>query len=329
LNPSETIPIGHTSVRVTRLGLGGASLGNLYSPISNEQAQSTIDRALDLGVRYIDTAPLYGSGLSEYRIGNAIKTRSPKQLTISTKVGRLLKPSASTRISQFPGSPSLEPYFDFSQKGIISSYESSLQRLGVSSADILLIHDPDDHLDQAIHHSYPALVELRSKGRVQAIGLGTNDWKKALYILKECPSLDCVLLAGRYTLLEQGALAEFLPYCLAKGIGVIIGGPFNSGILSSDLNSTSVLKYNYTSAPIDVLQKARRINAVCERFGVSLKAAALQFILAHPAIVSVIPGSRSPEEVEENFSLATQVIPHQLWEEMKQHRLIVRDSPTE
>jgi D-threo-aldose 1-dehydrogenase len=326
MNPIERVRVGQTKLSVTRLGLGGAALGNLYQSMSDDQAYSAVNRALDMGIRYIDTAPLYGVGLSESRIGKAIHGFPRNELTISTKVGRLLRPKTK-EMEEFVDVPPLEPYFDYSRNGILESYRRSLERLGVSRTDILLIHDPDDHLEQAIEESYPALDELRTQGEVTAIGVGMNDWKKELLLAKKC-KFDCLLLAGRYTLLEQEALVEFLPYCQENGISVIVGGPFNSGILASNLDSGESAKYNYQTASSEILEKARRIKHICDMYSVSIKAAALQFVLAHPAIVSVIPGSRSPAEAAENFQLTSTKIPSELWENLKKENLIARESPT-
>jgi D-threo-aldose 1-dehydrogenase len=325
MDPLEKVPVGQTKVTVTRLGLGGAALGNMYEAVSDEQANSTIQKALQLGIRHVDTAPEYGVSLSESRVGRAIRDFPKNVLTISTKVGRLLRKRRSEN-SQWIDAPPLESYFDFSKKGVLESYKNSLERLGTKRADILFIHDPDDDLEEAANQSFPALDELRTQGDVTAIGAGMNDWEKELWLAKSC-KLDCFLLAGRYTLLEQGALEEFLPYCEKQGISIIIGGPYNSGILASDLDSREAPMYNYEVAPSDILEKAKRIKRVCDRHGVPIKAAALQFVVAHPAVISTIPGSRSPDEVEENFRLMKAEIPPKLWEDLKDEKLIARNSP--
>lgn len=325
MDPTKRVPIGQTKLTVTRLGLGGAALGNLYQHVSDEQASLTIKKALDLGIRHIDTAPLYGVGVSETRIGRTIRDFPKNELTISTKVGRLLRKISGVN-PEWAGGIHVESYFDFSRKGILESYRSSLDRLGLKRADILLIHDPDDYIQQAIKESYPVLAELRSEGEVTAIGAGMNDWRKELELARNC-ELDCFLLAGRYTLLEQGANDEFLPYCQEHGISVIIGGPFNSGILASNLDSAETPMYNYDSAPPEILDQARKIKRLCDKYGVPLKAAALQFVFAHPAVISTIPGARSPEEVVENFQMMKTKIPSRLWDELKNEKLISQNSP--
>ena len=318
--------VGKTKLTVTRLGLGGTGLGNLYRAISDDQAYETVRRALDLGVRYIDTAPLYGSGLSESRIGKAIRDFPKSELTISTKVGRLLRPKTK-EIEQFVNVPPFEPYFDYSRKGVLESYQKSLERLGLNRADILLIHDAEEDLEWAIEESYPVLKELRLRTEVTAIGAGIDDWKKELVLARRC-QIDCLLLVGRYTLLVQEALKEFLPYCEKNGISVIVGGPFNSGILASNLDSGENSTFDYKPASEDILLKARKIKHICDHYGVPIKAAALQFVLAHPAVISVIPGSRSPEEITENFEMIKVKIPDGFWENLKSEGLIETDSPT-
>jgi len=229
------------------------------------------------------------------------------------------------RPAEFADLPPLAEVFDFSRDGVLRSLESSLQRLKLDRVDILLLHDPDTHYDQAMQEAYPTLRELRSQGVVEAIGAGMNQWEMLLRFAKE-GDFDCFLLAGRYTLLEQGALPQFLSYCREKGISVIIGGPYNSGILASDL--TEGAKYNYRDAPPEVLAKARRIKTICDQHGVPLKAAALQFVLAHPAVAAVIPGARTPQEVEENFRLLQHPIPAALWQDLKREGLLEATAPT-
>ena len=307
MEATDTRQIGRTSLQVTCLGLGGVFLAR-EAPRS--EAEALIDRAADLGVRYFDTAPMYGIGESERRYRNPLARLDRSRFVLSTKVGRLLREDVG-------GS---EPWhFDFTRDGVLRSFETSLQRLGLDRVDILLVHDPDDHADQALREAFPALIELREQGLVGAIGAGMNQWELELRFARELP-LDCFLLAGRYTLLEQGALAEFLPYCEANGISVIAGGPYNSGILASDLDDSA--NYNYRAAPPQMLDRARAIKAICDRHGVPLKAAALQFILAHPAVAAVIPGAASVAEVEENARMIETPIPAALWPELQEAGLL-------
>lgn len=312
MKATDTRQIGRTSLSVTCLGLGGVFLAR---DAPRSEAEALIDRAYETGVRYFDTAPMYGLGESERRYNGPLSRLERSGFVLSTKVGRLLQEDVG----------GAEPWhFDFTRDGVLRSFETSLQRLGLDRVDILLVHDPDDHADQAIREAFPAVVELREQGLVGAIGAGMNQWELELRFARELP-LDCFLLAGRYTLLEQTALAEFLPYCEANGISVIAGGPYNSGILASDLDDTA--RYNYATAPPEMLDRARAIKAVCDRHGVPLKAAALQFILAHPAVAAVIPGAASVAEVEENARMIEAPIPADLWSELKAARLLDPAAP--
>lgn len=312
MKATDTRQIGRTSLSVTCLGLGGVFLAR---DAPRSEAEALIDRAYKTGVRYFDTAPMYGLGESERRYNGPLSCLERSGFVVSTKVGRLLQEDVG-------GS---EPWhFDFTREGVLRSFETSLQRLGLDRVDILLVHDPDDHADQAIREAFPALIELREQGLVGAIGAGMNQWELELRFARELP-LDCFLLAGRYTLLEQTALAEFLPHCEANGISVIAGGPYNSGILASDLDDAA--RYNYATAPPEMLDRARAIKAVCDRHGVPLKAAALQFILAHPAVAAVIPGAASVAEVEENARMIESPIPAALWSELKDAGLLDPAAP--
>ena len=312
MKATDTRPIGRTSLSVTCLGLGGVFLAR---DAPRAEAEALIDRAYETGVRYFDTAPMYGLGESERRYNGPLSRLDRSGFVLSTKVGRLLQEDVG-------GS---EPWhFDFSRDGVLRSFETSLQRLGLDRVDILLVHDPDDHADQAIREAFPALIELREQGLVGAIGAGMNQWELELRFARELP-LDCFLLAGRYTLLEQTALAEFLPHCETNGISVIAGGPYNSGILASNLDDTA--NYNSRTAPAEMLDRARAIKAVCDRHGAPLKAAALQFILAHPAVAAVIPGAASVAEVEENARMVEAPIPAALWAELKEAGLLHPAAP--
>jgi D-threo-aldose 1-dehydrogenase len=321
---TDQVEIGATGLRVTRLGLGGVALSG--APPATDPAQNTsemeathlIHRSLELGVNYLDTAPMYGLGQSEMRYGDALRGVERERYVISTKVGRVLDPVE-------PGGTEMAWSFDFSREGAIRSFESSLQRLGLDHVDILYVHDPDDHYQQALTQTLPFLMELRDQGRVKAIGAGMNQWEMELQFAKES-LVDCFLLAGRYTLLDQSALPEFLPYCVEQNISVVAGGPYNSGILA--VGPREGATFNYRAASPEMMDKARAIHAVCERHQVPLRAAALQFILAHPALASVIPGARSVSEVEENVQLIEFPIPPVLWAELKAEKLIAEAAPT-
>lgn len=324
MQATQRATIGQTSLQVSRLGLGGVALSGA-PPATDPQhttaeleAVSLIQRSLALGLNYLDTAPMYGVGQSERRYGQALRGRPRDSYVLSTKVGRVLRPVE-------PGSTQMMWEFDFSRQGVLRSFASSLERLGLESVDILLIHDPDDHYAQALTQAFPALLELRARGQVKAIGAGMNQWEMELRFAKE-GMFDCFLLAGRYTLLDQTALPEFLPYCVERNISVIAGGPYNSGILA--VGPRQGATFNYRAATPDMLDKARRINDVCQRYQVPLRAAALQFILAHPAIASVIPGARAASEVEENIKMVEYPIPADLWAELKHAQLIAATAPT-
>jgi D-threo-aldose 1-dehydrogenase len=278
-----------------RLGLGCAPLGGLYSPVSEDDARETLDRAWELGVRAFDTAPLYGSGLSEQRVGAALRERPRHQFTLSTKVGRLLRAG--------------EPVFDFSYDGALRSLEESLERLGLDRVDLVLIHDPDDHADEAMAGAYPALERLRAEGVVGAIGVGMNQWEIPARFVRET-DVDCVLLAGRYTLLDRSGERELLPLCAERNVDVIAAGVFNSGVLAGDTH------YDYAPAPPEVLERARKLAETCARHGVPLEAAAVQFPLRHPAVTRVLVGCRTAAEVEEDVRLAALDLPEELWADL-------------
>jgi D-threo-aldose 1-dehydrogenase len=324
MRATETVEIGRTGLRVTRLGLGGVALSGAppatdpERPTAEPEAVALIQRTLALGVNYLDTAPMYGVGESEARYGEALRGVARERYVLSTKVGRVLRAPAA-------GSAKAAWAFDFSAKGVRESFAASLERLGLERVDILFVHDPDDHYEQALAEAFPVLVELRNAGRVRAIGAGMNQWQMELAFARE-GHCDCFLLAGRYTLLDQTALPEFLPYCVERGIAVVAGGPYNSGILA--VGARVGATFNYRAAAPEMMDKAARIGEVCAHHGVPLKAAALQFILAHPAIVSVIPGARSIQEVEENLRMVEHPIPAALWADLKDRGLIAAAAPT-
>ena len=326
MNPLEKRELGNTGLQVTRLGLGCAALGGLYGDIPEEQATAVVRRALDLGLNLFDTAPLYGSGRSELRLGRALKGVPRDSYVLATKVGRILVPTEGKDRGQeiFENAPPFKPVFDFSYEGVMRSFESSLERLGVDRIDILHIHDPDDHYDEAIKGAYPAIDKLRSQGVIRAVSAGMNQWEMLVRFARE-GRFDCFLLAGRYSLLEQESMDELLPLCIEKKIGIMAGGTYNSGILAKGAQAGS--KYNYADAPPQVIEKARQLEEVAARHQVSIKAAASQFALAHPAITCIIPGTRQPGRVDENFELLTEKIPTAFWNELKERGLIRREAP--
>jgi D-threo-aldose 1-dehydrogenase len=294
---------------VTRLALGCAPLAGLYEPVPEAQARATIDAAWELGIRTFDTAPHYGAGVSEQRVGAALRARPRDELVLSTKVGRLLVPATTRDRQGFPDEPPVRRVFDFSRDAVLRSLAGSLDRLGLDRADIVHLHDPDDHLDQAIGEAVPALAELRAAGTIGAIGAGSNRPEPLARIVREA-DVDWVLVAGRFTLLDQSAATELLPLCLERGVAVIAAGVFNSGVLAGGAT------FDYAPAAPEVVARARAIAAACERHGVSLPAAAMAFPRRHPAVRCVLVGARSPQEVAEDAAGFAQPVPDALWEEL-------------
>ncbi|MFG1958942.1 aldo/keto reductase [Nonomuraea sp. NPDC049028] len=306
-------------IELPRHGFGAAPIAGLYEAVSDEQARATVDAAWSHGVRLFDTAPHYGVGLSERRLGAALAGR--EGYVLSTKVGRLLVPSAmGGRDEQgFDVPAAFERVWDFSGDGVRRSLEESLARLGLDRVDIALIHDPDAHADQAISEAYPALAELRSQGVIGAIGVGMNQWQVPLRFVQET-DIDVVMLAGRYTLIDQSGL-PLLDACADRGVRVLAAGVFNSGLLAT---STPGGTYNYEPAPAEVLDRARRIAKVCERYDVPLPQAAMAFPLRHSAVASIVIGARSPEEVASNAALWERPVPDNLWSELEAEGLLSR-----
>jgi D-threo-aldose 1-dehydrogenase len=322
MDPHACVPLGGTGLSVTRLGLGCAALAGLFEEVSDEAAAETVAAAWQHGVRLFDTAPLYGSGLSERRVGAALRDRPRTELVLSTKVGRLLEPGGDPD-PLFKGVPAAAPVFDFSYDGALRSLESSLERLGLDRVDIALIHDPDEHYDEAVAGAYVALERLRGEGVVGAIGVGMKQSELLVRFAREA-DVDCLLVAGRYTLLDGDALAELLPQCEEKGIAVIAGGVFNSGILASSDGSG---RYDYAPASAELVERVRALATVCARWDVPLQAAALQFPLGHPAIACVLVGCRSAAEVDEDARLFELELPPELWDDLRAERLLPADAP--
>jgi D-threo-aldose 1-dehydrogenase len=317
-----------TAPPLTELSLGCSQLGNLHHAMDDDTAGAIVDAAWDEGVRYFDTAPHYGLGLSERRLGAALAARPRADYVLSTKVGRLLEPLAVVRGQDTDGfvvAATHRRVWDFSRDGIRRSIEESLQRLGVDRVDIAYLHDPDDHLEQVLAAGYPALEELRDEGVVAAIGAGMNQ-APMLAELARSTDVDVVMLAGRYTLLEQGALDDLLPVCERRGIRVVAAGVFNSGVLART-NPPEDATYDYARAPADVLDRARRIADVCERHGSTLPEAAIAFPLAHPTVVSVCVGARSPEQVRRNARMLGAAIPRNLWDDLREKGLLYGEAP--
>jgi D-threo-aldose 1-dehydrogenase len=309
---------------VTAIGLGTAPLGGLFSPVSDANAEATIERAWSLGVRFFDTAPLYGFGLAERRLGGFLRRQQRDSFAISTKVGRLLRPaSAVIEDDHYKGTPAERPQFDFSYDGVMRSVEESLSRLGLDRVDVLLVHDPDDHYEDAVAGAFRALRRLRDDGTVKAIGAGMNQ-SEMLASFAEAAPVDCFLLAGRYTLLDQGALTTLFPVCRAKGIGIILGGIYNSGILA---NPRAGAKFNYEDADAARLARALALEALCRKHGTELKAAAVQFCMAHPAVTVALQGARSAAEVSDNIAMAGRPVPSSFWQELRERNLVDASAP--
>jgi len=317
--------------RLPRLGFGGAAVGNLYKAVSDAAAREVVETALAAGVRYFDTAPHYGFGLSETRLGEAL---AGHDVMVSTKVGRRLAPveTAERERHGFVDAAPFEPVFDYSYDGVMRSFEASLVRLRRDRVDVLLAHDlgrmthgdaHPGHMRDFLEGGYRAMRELRDAGLVGAIGLGVNEQAVCEEVLDHT-DVDVFLLAGRYTLLEQTALETFLPRCVARGVGIIVGGPFNSGAL---VETGGALHYNYAPAPAEIVERVGRLRAVCAAHGVPLAAAALQFPLAHPAVLSVIPGMATAGQVADAIAWSSLAIPEGLWSDLKREGLVRADAP--
>jgi D-threo-aldose 1-dehydrogenase len=327
---------GRTSLSVTDMGFGAAPIGNFLKPISEETSAAMIERAWAAGIRYFDTAPLYGHGLSELRLGQALRWKPRKDYVVSSKVGRLLHPAPRESIVFTPwvDAAAFRIEFDYSYDGAMRSLEDTLQRMAIERIDIAFIHDCDVfthgekqqkiYFKEAMEGSYRALLKLREEGVVKAIGFGVNEWQVCHEALKR-GDFDCFLLAGRYTLLEQESLDEFLPLCDARKAAVVIGGGLNSGILAT--GAVPGAKYNYSPAPDHVMDKVRKIETVCARHKVPLPAAALQFLLAHPAIAAHVPGTRTVEQMGQNIAWISHPIPVDFWAELKHKKLLREDAP--
>ncbi|MES9511637.1 aldo/keto reductase [Streptomyces sp. NPDC000609] len=321
--------LGSSAVEVTELSFGAAAIGNLFTAVEPEQAAAAVAAAWDEGVRYFDTAPHYGLGLSERRLGEALRDRPRDAYVLSTKVGRVLDPLPADATGR--GGDGLSEGFavpathrrrwDFSADGVRRSIEDSLERLGLDRIDIAYLHDPDDHAETAFHEAYPELEKLRAQGVVGAIGAGMNQTAMLTRFLRDT-DVDVVLCAGRYTLLDQSALNGLLPEAAARGRSVVVGGVFNSGLLADPRPGAT---YDYTAAPLSLLDRALRIKAVTEGHGVPLRAAALHYPLAHPAVAGVLVGTRSPDEVRDAAALLRREIPDELWDELRAEGLLTEN----
>ncbi|MGW1005686.1 aldo/keto reductase [Streptomyces sp. NPDC002520] len=319
--------LGRSGVEISPLGFGAAAIGNLYTPVSEEQAHEAVRAAWERGIRYFDTAPHYGLGLSERRLGAALREYDRATYTLSTKVGRRLEPADGTGddlASGFAVPATQRRVWDFSADGIRRTLEASLDRLGLDRVDVVYLHDPDDHAEQAFREGYPALEKLRSEGVVGAIGAGMNQAEMLTRFVRDT-DVDTVLCAGRYTLLDLSAAAELLPEALARGVSVVIGGAFNSGLLADPAPGST---YNYTRAPRDLLERALRMKEVADRHGVTLRAAALAHCAAHPAVAGVLVGTRSAAEVHDCAEQFGIPVPDAFWRELRATGLLPPEEPS-
>ena len=333
----ERVALGNTGLVVTRLGFGSASIGGLFTDVADDDAIAAVHHAWDLGVRYFDTAPLYGYGASERRLGAALRDRPRDTFVLSTKVGRLVRDDAA-----IPGDADIDHQrldgvddafyvrrqavrlvFDYSADGVRRSLEESLERLGLDRIDIAFIHDPDEHWPAAISEAWPALERLRSEGLIRAVGAGMNQSAMLTRFARET-DMDVLLVANRYTLLDQEALGELLPVCVERGIAVLVGGVMNSGVLADPRPGS---RFDYAPAPPGILERARRLGEVCARHGVPLRAAAMQFPLAHPAVVSLVAGVRTPAHLDDYPAMLAHAIPPELWAELRAEGLLAADAP--
>ena len=339
MTASTTIPmskVARTEAAITRLGFGGASVGNLYRASSNEQANAVLAAAIDQGVTYIDTAPHYGHGLSEVRIGKFLKSIDRSQVQLSTKVGRLLVPAGEEGPGDYGFVDPLpfDHIFDYSYDGVLQSFDESCVRLGVETLDILYMHDigavthgPERHPDLfkiAMDGGYRAMAHLKETGRVKAIGLGVNEWDVCMESFAHA-DFDVFMLAGRYTLLEQTPLETFFPECAKRSVSILNASPFNSGLLARRPDETA--HYNYAAAPPQIVRRAQRIFDVCEAHGANAQAAAIQFALAHPVIVGIVNGMSAPNRVTSTVDWFREELPASLWSDLVSENLLSADAP--
>lgn len=339
MNPKSKRKLSTRSgLDVSILGYGGGPIGDQYSLHGDDQAIGSVVAAHEAELTLYDTSPHYGSGLSEHRIGNALRSKPRNSYILSTKVGRYLEPPTEKRPlerNQFAGGLDFNRVFDYTRDGTLRSIDQSMARLGLNSIDCLIIHDCDIwthgtreeyefYFKQAMDGAYKVLQELREQGVIKAIGVGVNEVDICMEFAR-AGEFDFFLLAGRYTLLEQGALDDFLPLCVERGMGIMLGGPYNSGILAT--GAVKGAKYNYQDAPPNVMERVRLIEAICTRHNVPIAAAALQFPLGHQAVKSMIPGAISAKEVQRNVELMQHEIPDDLWAELQAEGLLNDKAP--
>jgi D-threo-aldose 1-dehydrogenase len=336
MKPDNKVKFGRTGLEVTPFGFGTAPIGNIFREINEETSDAMIQESWEQGVRYYDTAPMYGHGLSELRTGHSLRWKNRDEFVLSSKVGRILKPARKADIDYAPWTNAgrFTMHFDYSYDGVMRSFEDSLQRLNLEHMDICFIHDIDvftrgadqpEVFEQAMGGAWKALSKLKEEGALKAIGVGVNEWE-VCHAALERHDFDCFLLAGRYTLLEQDSLDEFLPLCEERGAAVVVGGGFNSGILATGAKEGA--KYNYAPAPANIIDRVQKIEAVCAEYSVPLPAAALQFVTAHPAIPTFMAGTRTVEQLQQNLAWFSHDIPADFWADLKKKGLLRDDAPT-
>lgn len=336
MNPHDKVKFGRVDLEVTPFGFGTAPIGNIFREIDEETSDAMIQHAWNSGVRYFDTAPMYGHGLAELRTGHSLRWKGRDDFILSSKVGRILKPAAKADIDFAPWTNAgrFNMHFDYSYDGTMRSFEDSLQRLNLERMDICFIHDIDvftrgneqpEVFKHAMDGCWKALSKLKDEGLLKAIGVGVNEWEVCHAALEQ-RDFDCFLLAGRYTLLEQESQDKFLPLCVERGAAVVLGGGFNSGILAT--GAIEGAKYNYAPASSEIMERTRKIEAVCAEYNVPLPAAALQFVVAHPAIPSFMAGTRTVEQLAQNLKWFSHPIPTEFWSTLKAQGLLREDAPT-
>lgn len=335
MNPSQKVKFGRVDLEVTNFGFGTAPIGNIFREIDESTSAAMIEQAWDAGIRYYDTAPMYGHGLSELRTGEGLRWKNRDDFVLSSKVGRILRPAVRAEIDFTPwtNAAPFKMHFDYSYDGTMRAFEDSLNRLALERMDICFIHDIDvftrgdeqpEVFEQAMDGAWRALASLREQGIVKAIGVGVNEWEVCHAALKR-RDFDCFLLAGRYTLLEQASLDRFLPLCEERGAVVVVGGGFNSGILATGAKEGA--KYNYVPAPVEIMDQVQKIESVCKEYNVPLPAAAMQFVVAHPAVPTFMAGTRTVKQLEQNLRWFSYDIPVDFWSDLKLKGLLREDAP--